>query len=98
MTEKTKKNYTLPVPEEMVNRLWYIRDITQKKVNPNVLINNFIKELVEHYEKENNVDKYDHKKSLKCNKCSSFMKKRKYKETDYWACPQYPKCKNMVKI
>ena len=96
--KKTKKNYTLPLPEDLINRMWYLRDLSKKKVNPNILIHKFVEEMVEHYEKEYKISKYDNIKSLKCNKCSSFMKKIKYKELDYWACSQYPKCKNMVKI
>jgi hypothetical protein len=99
MSDKDKKkNYTLPVREDLVNRLWYIRDLSNKKVNPNILINNFIEEMVVHYESKMKINKFDHKKSLKCNKCSSFMKVINYKGSEYWACTQYPKCKTMVKI
>lgn len=91
-----KKNYTLPVNEELINRMWYLRDLTKKKINPNILINKFIEEMVEHYEEKYKVEKNTHKKAPKCNKCSSFMKEITYKEKKYWACTQYPKCKNMV--
>jgi hypothetical protein len=96
--QQPKKNYTLQIPEAVVNRMWYLRDISKKNIDPNPLINKFILEMLEHYEKKYKIGKDDHKEALKCNKCSSFMKKVTYKEEKYWACSAYPKCKNMKKI
>lgn len=96
--KQPKKNYTLQTPEDIVNRMWYLRDITKKMIDPNTLINKFMLDMLEHYEPKYKIDKNDHKKALKCNKCSSFMKKITYKEENFWACSAFPKCKNMKKI
>lgn len=93
-----KKNYTLLIPLDNINRMRYLRDLTQKRFDPNDLINEFIEKMLDHYEEKYNVDKNDHKKTIKCNKCSSFMKIINYNNEKYYACTAYPKCKNMKLI
>lgn len=95
---KNKKNYTLQIKEENINRMKYIKDLSNKKINPNILINNYIEKMLENLEKKFNIDKNSHKESKICNKCYSYMKIIDYKEKKYWACTAYPKCKNMLEI
>lgn len=93
-----KKNYTLQIKEENINRMRYLKDLSKKKINPNILINKYIENMLNDLEEKFKIDKNTHKKSKICNKCHSYMKVIKYKEKKYWACTAYPKCKNMIEI